>query len=174
MATASTTAPATSTTTTQSAAVQAQSFNALLSSSSAYRVKLQSAVDVVEGSVHQSSCGGSVPSAIADFQQVVLNRQMLLNRLASTSLSAIPNGQLAVSDLRSAWLMSERIDRAFEQWATIELNNGCRISDSAVPSYRITESLDPASTNLKAIFVGVWNPMSRQLNQPSSWTADQI
>jgi hypothetical protein len=70
--------------------------------------------------------------------------------------------------------MSERIDKAFAQWATIELNSNCSVSDSAVPSYVATETLDPESTRIKTTFVNLWNPIAGQLGQPSNWSADQV
>jgi hypothetical protein len=107
-------------------------------------------------------------------QQVASNRQTLLTELDAVSLSAVPNGALVARDLRNSWLISERIDQDFSEWASVELNNNCALSDASVASYQATNVLDPRSTALKMIFVGLWDPIARQLNQPSAWTANQI
>jgi hypothetical protein len=154
---------------------QAASLTSLLDLSSIDRSKLQNSVDVMQAAVQgQNGCSSGVSTAVVDLRQVSQGRQTLLLRLASVSLSSVPSGHLITSDLRGAWLISERIDNDFEGWAETELNDNCRISDAAVASYVATETLDPKSTAMKTRFVNLWNPIAARLHQPSSWTAYRI
>jgi len=154
---------------------QATRLTSLLTSSVNDRSKLQNAVDTIHAADQSGTgCGANVGSALTNLRQVASSRQRLLNELSTTSMSAVPNGQLVLSDLTSAWLMSERIDKDFVKWASTESSNNCKISDSSVPSYMATETLDPKSTALKTTFVNLWNPIASQLNHTSTWTADQI
>jgi hypothetical protein len=173
--TSSTTQTSSSSVPSATARSQAATLTALLKSSSADRFKLQNSVDLVQSTVQAGNgCGAGMSTAVANLQQVAANRQGLLNQLSGTPLSLVPGQQRVLADLRSAWLISKRIDTDFERWASTELNNGCMIGDSQISNYVATETLDPRSTDIKTRFVNVWNPIARQLNQPSHWTADQI
>jgi len=170
---------ASSTTTTfapvTSPQTQASALTQLLQSGPQDRSILQSSIDAIQGSINSGAgCASNVSSAVSEIQQVVIGRQTLLRQLSTTSLSAVPNGTLVIADLRSAWLISKRIDQDFSQWANAEVTDSCHLGDSNVASYRATEVLDPRSTAIKTIFVNLWNPIALQLNQPSTWTADQI
>jgi hypothetical protein len=177
--TSTTTTPPSTTTTVPSTPVvspasQAAEITRLLSPGPSERSALQSSVDVVQQSVDSGSCSAGVPGAVTEIGTIANDRAVLLSQLSSVSLSAIPNGSLALSDLKSAWQISGRIDRAFEQWASEEESNDCSVSDSDIPSYQATATLDPISTSMKARFVSIWNPIAESLNQPANWTADEI
>jgi hypothetical protein len=171
----STTATTSTTTTTpnnESAQGQATDITTLLNKSSLDRSRIQHDVDVVQhAETSHVGCSTNVSTAVTDFNQVESNREALLGQLATTQMSLIPKSALVRSDLRRAWLMSLRIDKAFAQWASIELANNCNVSNSSVPSYVTTENLDPVSTSIKTTFVNVWNPIASELGQPShlSW-----
>jgi hypothetical protein len=169
----------TSTTTTiplsASPQTQAASLTKLLQSAPRYRSQLESAIEAVQSSIDAGSgCQANVVVAVSEIQQVANARQTSLQQLSTTSVSSIPNGALVMHDLRSAWLISERIDVDFYEWANTEQANSCSLSDSSIANYNATNVLDPKSTAIKTVFVNLWDPIARQLNQPSSWTADQI
>jgi hypothetical protein len=153
---------------------QAAEITRLLSSGPPERAALQNAIDVVQQSVEGGGCSAGVPAAVSEIGTVARDRAVLLSQLSSVSLSTVPNGNVVLSNLESAWQISDRIDRAFEQWASDEESNNCALSDSDIPSYQTTETLDPISTNIKTRFVNSWNPIARRLNQPSNWSADEI
>jgi len=166
-------------TTTTTAAVspqsQAAALTSLLQSAPQDRSRLQVAIDAIEGSVNShAGCQANVATAVSEIQQVASNRQILLQQLSSTSLSSLPRGESLTYDLRSSWMISERIDQDFSQWALTEQENNCNLSDSDIPSYQATDVLDPKSTAIKTVFVNLWNPIARNMGQPSSWTAAQI
>jgi hypothetical protein len=176
-----TTSSTTTTTTTESPpstatpAAQAVAFTQLLRSGPQDRSDLQNAIDVVQQSVDGGGgCSAGVPGAVAEIQSVASARAASLSQLSSVSLSTISGGGLVLSNLKSAWAFSGRIDRAFEQWASIEEHNYCSLSDSSVASYRTTETLDPISTAIKIRFVNRWDPIARRLGQPSDWSASEI
>jgi hypothetical protein len=154
--------------------MQAAEITRLLRPGPSERAELQSSVDVVQQSVDDGGCSAGVPGAVNEIGAIAGDRAVLLSQLSSVSLSAVSNGGVALSDLRRAWQISGRIDRDFEQWASEEESNNCGLSDSDIPSYQATSTLDPISTNIKTQFVNVWNPIAESLNQPSNWTADEI
>jgi hypothetical protein len=161
--------------TTATPASQGAELTRLLQSGPQDRSALQNAIDVIEQSINSGrGCGAGVLGAVTEIQAVAAGRETLLAQLSTTSLSAVPNGNLVLNNLKSAWQISGRIDRAFEQWASVEENNNCQLSDANVASYHTTAVLDPISTSIKTQFVDRWNPIARQLNQPSNWSADQI
>jgi len=158
-----------------SAQAEASALTGLLESGTQARSELQVSIDAVQGSVSAGAgCNANVSTAVSQLQQVVSDRQTLLDELNTVSLSAVPNGVLVMRDLRKSWLISERIDQDFNQWASIELNNNCGLSDSSIANYQATNVLDPRSTAMKSVFVNLWDPIARRLNQPSTWTAGQI
>jgi len=180
VASTSTTAATRTTTTTApptpvvTPALQAAEITRLLRPGPSERAALQSSVDVVQQSVDNGSCTAGVPGAVTEIGTIASDRAVLLSQLSSVSLSTIPNGSVVLSDLKSAWQISGRIDRAFEQWASEEESNNCALSDSDITSYQTTATLDPISTSIKTRFVNVWNPIAERLNQPSNWSADEI
>jgi hypothetical protein len=154
---------------------QAAALTTLLRSAPTDRAILQSSIDAIQMAVDGGGgCSTGASAAQSNIERVASNRETLLGDLDASSFSAIPAGQDVKADLRRAWLISERIDRAFEQWATTELSHNCQLGDSDIASYRTTEVLDPKSTQIKTIFVNRWNPIARQFNQPSNWSASQI
>jgi hypothetical protein len=131
-------------------------------------------VDYVQAAVERHACGNGISNAENDFSQVAEGRLLLLQRLADLSLSQVPDGQQVSSDLRRSWLISERIDKDFQNWAEAEAARNCQVGDARVASYVATESLDPQSTNIKTTFVNLWNRIAAPLGVPANWTASQI
>jgi hypothetical protein len=181
--TAPTTTPPTvttpSTTTVQplaTASSQVAVINHLLQSAPQDRAELQNAVDVIQSSIDASngSCSVEAVNAVSEIKTVANGREDLLIQLSAISMSQVPGGERVLEGLRNAWTISLQIDRAFGQWSKVELQNGCSVSDSAIPSYHTTAILDPQSTAIKTRFVEEWNPIASQYGLPSDWSADQI
>jgi hypothetical protein len=156
-------------------ASQVAAITQLLRSGPQNRTELQNAIDVVQQSVDRGNgCSGNVPTAVMEIQSVANARATQLAQLSNVSLSTIPNGGAVLTNLKSAWTISGRIDRAFVAWASEEQVNNCSLSDSEVSSYHTTEVLDPISTGIKTQFVNRWNPIARRFNQPAGWSASEI
>jgi predicted RND superfamily exporter protein len=155
---------------------QASAINHLLQSAPQDRAQLQNAVDVIQSSIDErnGTCSPAAVNAVSEIKTVANGREDLLIQLSVTSMSDVPGGGQVLASLRSAWIISLRIDRAFGQWATVELDNGCALSDSVIPSYHTTAILDPQSTAIKTRFVEEWNPIASQYGLPANWSADQI
>ncbi len=121
----------------------------ILQKSMAGRINLQSAVDKVRG------CS-DLERALTSFNDVLANRQELLDALESTPVDAVPNGSELVASLRNALQLSHDSDEVWLQWAQSEQANGCAEGVSS-PLYQQVRAMNENVAAAKDAFLATWN-----------------
>lgn len=121
----------------------------ILEKSMAGRTSLQSAVDKVR------DCS-DLEGALTSFNDVLANRQELLDALESTPVDAVPNGSELVASLRNALQLSHDSDQVWLQWAQSEQANGCAEGvNSAL--YQQVRTMNENVATAKDAFLAIWN-----------------
>jgi hypothetical protein len=139
---------------------EAQSLSSLLTQSQSDRSAIVGAVDAI------ASCG-DVEGAETTLTQSASNRQSLLSQLQSLDLSALPSSTPLTEDLIGAWNNSIQSDQSYAAWASDELDNGCSDNDTYDSNYQAAQGTDAASTQNKAAFAALWNPIASQYGLPT-------
>jgi hypothetical protein len=121
----------------------------ILEKSMAGRTNLQAAVDKVRGCT-------DVVGAVASFNDVLANRQELLDALDSAPVDAVPNGSALVASLRNALRLSHDSDEVWLQWAMAEQANGCADGEDN-PLYQQVRTMNNSVAAAKSDFLAVWN-----------------
>lgn len=144
-------------TTSAAASGQATAINNLLSSSSTARNSLPGAVsDVLKCT--------NLPSAVADFQDVVNQRTTEVSKASALSVSSLVNGAAVKSDLLTALRTSLTADRDYLSWAQQE-SSGCTPGGQTA-AHQAALAEDSQATTAKQAFVSVWNPIAASYNLP--------
>jgi len=133
----------------QNAKDQVRYLTQILQKSMAGRANLDKAVSQVR------SCT-DLPGAISTMNDVVANRQQLLDALDSTPVDAIPDGSALVAKLRNALQLSHDSDLVWVQWAQSQQANGCADGESS-PLYQQVRQLNQNVAVAKDDFLSVWN-----------------
>lgn len=121
----------------------------ILQKSMAGRTNLQSAVDRVR------TCS-DMDGAISSFNDVLANRQELLDALDSAPVDAVPDGQVLAARLRNALQLSHDSDGVWLQWAQAEQANGCADGQKN-PLYQQVRSMNGDVAVAKQQFLTMWN-----------------
>lgn len=121
----------------------------ILQKSTAGRTSLQGAVDRVR------RCN-DVSGAISSFNDVLANRQELMDALDSTPVDAVPNGSALVASLRNALSLSHDSDQVWLQWAQAEQTNGCADGENS-DLYRQVQTMNEGVATAKEDFLTLWN-----------------
>jgi hypothetical protein len=121
----------------------------ILQKSMAGRANLDKAVN------HVRSCT-DVGGAISTLNEVVDNRQELLDALESTPVDAVPNGSELVAHLRNALQLSHDSDLVWVQWAQSEQAGGC-VQGEANPLYVQVREMNASVARAKDSFLKSWN-----------------
>jgi hypothetical protein len=121
----------------------------ILQKSMAGRANLQSAVDKVR------ACS-DLAGALTSFNDVLANRQELLDALDSTPVDAVPNGSELVASLRNALQLSHDSDQVWLQWAQAEQANGCAEGENSA-LYRQVRAMNENVAAAKDAFLSSWN-----------------
>ena len=82
-------------------------------------------------------------------------------------MSALPHGTQLIGDLTTAMQNSLNADNDYHAWLADLINEGaaCGSNPSQDSNYVNAGAADTASTNSKAAFVAIWNPMAPQYGQ---------
>jgi len=132
-----------------------------LAQSASVRPGVQAAISNVQ------NCSESPSSAEVTIQQAITTRQNILQSLPTLDVSALPHGTQLVSALTTAMQNSLNADNDFHAWLADLVNEGaaCGSNPNQDSNYVNAGAADTASTNSKAAFVAIWNPMAPQYGQ---------
>ena len=163
-----TTSLGTSTSTAPTTARQeAQSFNALLISSSSDRTGTVNATNDI------SNCG-NLSQDEATLQSSEQSRQMLLDQLSQLDTAKLPNSAQLVATLTAAWNASEQADSSYAAWAGDLVQTGCVGQASTNdPNWQAAQTANAQATAAKTEFVMIWNSIATTYGLPT-YTQQQI
>jgi hypothetical protein len=135
-----------------------QAINNLLDQSGQQRGRVQPTIQTI------LNCPDSaiLKQATQTLVEVASARQNLLTQLEQVAIDQIPNGEVIISDLRSAWQASEASDQSYAAWGSDVANGqGCGTNDANFQNAQVT---DRQATTAKQAFVARWNPLAAQFN----------
>lgn len=138
----------------------------ILEKSMAGRTNLQSGVDRVR------TCT-DLDGAISSFNDVLANRQELLDALDSAPVDAVPDGQGLTARLRDALQLSHDSDEVWLQWAQTEQANGCADGQDN-PLYQQVRSMNGDVAVAKQQFLAMWNQRIAPTYHVRTFTVSQI
>jgi len=138
----------------------------ILQKSMAGRTNLQSAVDQVR------TCT-DLDSAVSLFNDVLTNRQELLDAIDSAPVDAVPDGQGLAASLRHALRLSHDSDQIWLQWAQSEQANGCALGQDN-PLYQQVRSMNGDVAVAKEQFLTAWNREIAPTYKVRTFTVSQI
>ncbi|MFE2111447.1 hypothetical protein ACFXAF_37070 [Kitasatospora sp. NPDC059463] len=173
--TASDTAPAsatptpTETTGGPNAQSQAKALDELLTQGESAKAPIGSAV----AKVNSCPAKPDIESAAQTFDSGAKQRDQLLTKLATLSVTDLPGGADAVQSLKSAWQLSADIDRAYASWARTVANQGCSGAAPNTADKKRADELNPQATQAKKDFVTKWKVIADQFGLTAR-TQDRI
>ncbi|MEU6239456.1 hypothetical protein ABZ885_41675, partial [Kitasatospora sp. NPDC047058] len=138
------------------AQTQAKALDELLTQGESAKAPIGSAVAKV------SSCPAKadIESAAQSFDSGAKQRDQLLAKLATLSVTDLPGGADAVASLKSAWQLSADIDRAYATWARAVSAQGCSGSAPNTADKKHADELNPQATQAKKDFVTKWKAIA--------------
>ncbi|BAL87898.1 hypothetical protein AMIS_26780 [Actinoplanes missouriensis 431] len=141
------------TTPAASAQEQAAAVDALLNRSVASRKKLNGAIDKVR------RCTG-VSGALADMQEVGVERTEQISEINAADLSALGNGETLRSSLSTALGHSLDADQHFIGWAQPAADGDCGEVASRTAAWERGQSSSKLAQAAKKQFLSAWNPVA--------------
>jgi serine/threonine-protein kinase len=143
------------------ASEQAAAWGTLLTSSTAARTALGTAVLQVDGCTNLSS-------AVSQLQDVVTERAGEYSRASALPTSALPDGTAMKSELLGALSNSLQADRDYLSWAQQQLAGGCSPAGQS-SAYTAAYTASQLANAAKEAFVQTWNPVAVKYGiQPAS------
>ncbi|MFE2728136.1 hypothetical protein [Kitasatospora sp. NPDC059327] len=138
------------------AQAQAKALDELLTQGESAKAPIGSAVAKV------SSCPAKadIDSAAQVFDTGAKQRDQLLAKLATLTVTDLPGGADAVRSLSSAWQLSADIDRAYASWARAVSAQGCSGSAPNTADKKRADELNPQATQAKKDFVAKWKAIA--------------
>ncbi|MFD0276659.1 hypothetical protein ACFVHB_22515 [Kitasatospora sp. NPDC127111] len=138
------------------AQAQAKALDELLTQGESAKAPIGSAVAKV------TSCPAKadIDSAAQVFDSGAKQRDQLLAKLATLSVTDLPGGADAVASLKSAWQLSADIDRAYASWARAVSAQGCSGSAPNTTDKKHADELNPQATQAKKDFVTKWKAIA--------------
>ncbi|MEU1510503.1 hypothetical protein [Kitasatospora sp. NPDC005748] len=135
---------------------QAKALDELLTQGESAKAPIGSAVAKV------SSCPAKadIDSAAQVFDSGAKQRDQLLAKLATLTVTDLPGGADAVQSLKSAWQLSADIDRAYASWARAVSAQGCSGSAPNTADKKHADELNPQATQAKRDFVTKWKAIA--------------
>jgi hypothetical protein len=134
------------------ASQQAAALGTVLTSSTAARTTLHSAVGQVV------ACTG-LSGAVSQLRDVVAQRSSEYGRASALTTSALPQGTAVKSELMAALSSSLTADKDFLAWARQQQTGGCTPSSQS-SAYNAAYSASETADNAKQSFVDMWNPVA--------------
>jgi hypothetical protein len=110
-----------------------------------------------------SSCT-KVSSAVSAVQNAANVRSRIVSALASSEVSALPNGDAAVSHLREAMQASADADLHYAQWGRAVA--GCHRHAPHKADFSAAQQSDTDATSAKQQFATAWNPIAATYGLP--------
>ncbi|WP_380284904.1 hypothetical protein [Kitasatospora purpeofusca] len=114
-----------------------------------------------------------IDTAAQTFDNGAKQRDQLLTKLATLSVTDLPGGADAVQSLKSAWQLSADIDRAYASWARTVATQGCSGSAPNTADKKRADELNPQATQAKKDFVTKWKAIADQFGLTAR-TQDRI
>ncbi|MEV0531678.1 hypothetical protein [Kitasatospora sp. NPDC050463] len=138
------------------AQAQAKALDELLTQGESAKAPIGSAVAKV------SSCPAKadIDSAAQVFDSGAKQRDQLIAKLATLTVTDLPGGPDAVQSLKSAWQLSADIDRAYASWARAVSAQGCSGSAPNTADKKHADDLNPQATQAKKDFVVKWKTIA--------------
>ncbi|MER5350543.1 hypothetical protein ABT093_09450 [Kitasatospora sp. NPDC002551] len=168
-ATASATPSPTETAGGPNAQSQAKALDELLTQGEGAKAPIGSAV----AKVNSCPAKPDIESAAQTFDNGAKQRDQLLTKLATLSVTDLPGGADAVQSLKSAWQLSADIDRAYASWARTVATQGCSGSAPNTADKKRADELNPQATQAKKDFVTKWRTIADQFGLTAR-TQDRI
>lgn len=138
------------------AQAQAKALDELLTQGESAKAPIGSAVAKV------SSCPAKadIDSAAQVFDSGAKQRDQLIAKLTTLTVTDLPGGADAVQSLKSAWQLSADIDRAYASWARAVSAQGCSGSAPNTADKKHADELNPQATQAKKDFVAKWKTIA--------------
>ncbi|MFB6894352.1 hypothetical protein ACFCX4_34180 [Kitasatospora sp. NPDC056327] len=112
--------------------------------------------------VNSCPAKSEIDSSAQVFDNGAKQRDQLLTKLATLSVTDLPGGAEAVQSLRSAWQLSADIDRAYAAWARTVATQGCSGAAPNTADKKRADELNPQATQAKKDFVAKWKTIADQ------------
>ncbi|GAA1409580.1 hypothetical protein GCM10009639_59940 [Kitasatospora putterlickiae] len=137
---------------------QAKALDELLTQGESAKAPIGNAV----AKVNSCPAKPEIETAAQVFDSGAKQRDQLLTKLATLSVTDLPGGAEAVKSLKSAWQLSADIDRAYASWARTVANQGCSGSAPNTADKKRADELNPQATQAKKDFVAKWKTIADQ------------
>lgn len=119
-------------------------------------------------------CTMAPSRGIGAMNKAIREREAIMSRLGTLSLSAVPAGQQLVADFGQVLQQSIRADQGFVGWMRdIQSSGSCPVSTSSDNAYQLGMQASRRASAAKRRFVALWNPLASQFGQPT-FRASQI
>ncbi|MFF2659259.1 hypothetical protein ACFVUH_18055 [Kitasatospora sp. NPDC058032] len=148
---------------------QAKALDELLSQGESAKAPIGNAV----AKVNSCPAKPEIDTAAQVFDSGAKQRDQLLTKLATLSVTDLPGGADAVQSLKSAWQLSADIDRAYASWARTVATQGCSGTAPNTADKKRADELNPQATQAKKDFVAKWKTIADQFGLTAR-TQDRI
>ncbi|MER7704854.1 hypothetical protein ABTX81_18420 [Kitasatospora sp. NPDC097605] len=148
---------------------QAKALDELLTQGESAKAPIGNAV----AKVNSCPAKPDIDAAAQVFDNGAKQRDQLLAKLATLSVTDLPGGADAAQSLKSAWQLSADIDRAYASWARTVAGQGCSGSAPNTADKKRADELNPQATQAKKDFVTKWKVIADQFGLTAR-TQDRI
>ena len=138
------------------------------------RRSVSARLTVVTATQRVGACTMAPSKGISLMNQAISERQAVITRLGTLSVTAVPSGQQLLADFKQVLQQSIRADQGFIGWMRDIQNSGtCPVNTTRDASYQAGLQASRRANSAKHSFLGLWDPLASQFSQPR-YTASQI